>query len=167
MTQTLHADAYLQVKKRGFISDIQAAWRQPTSNDPNGWSRIRPAHGQCVVSALKVQSRLQGEILRVMATTPSGKTVSHYVNLLPNGELLDVTASQFPDHTIFDPPMKDTLGTPNIDELRAATQEHLDKRGFASMREYLLSSPDTKARYETFEKEVQLAEQRRLQSRNR
>lgn len=70
---------------------LRLAWCAETSSDPT-WSAKNPALGQCAVTALVVQDRLGGDLLR---TTVDG--VSHYFNRLPDGTELDLTRDQFPE----------------------------------------------------------------------
>lgn len=88
------------------------------------WTPARPALGQCAVTALVVQDVFGGELLRAVVCGQS-----HYWNRLPNGEELDLTADQF-------------------NEVRLETEPQL------RAREYVLSFPDTAARYEALRAEV-------------
>jgi hypothetical protein len=78
------------------ISDLEAAiaanWMRETSADPGSWTVENAAWGQCAVTALVVQDYFGGTLLR-------GKVgpVSHYWNVLPSGEEIDLTRDQFPD----------------------------------------------------------------------
>ena len=76
---------------------IRGAWGRDTSDDPEGWSEDNRAVGQCAVSALVVRAIYGGDL--VIATvldrdgnrTPDG----HAWNVLPSGEVLDLTFEQF------------------------------------------------------------------------
>ena len=66
-------------------------WSRDTSfHASGGWTPMNPSHGQCAITALKVQSLLGGELVRVSA--PGGGI--HYANRI-NGEIHDLTADQF------------------------------------------------------------------------
>jgi hypothetical protein len=71
---------------------LQASWVVETSSDPEHWTPENPAWGQCAVTALVVQDYLGGSLLR--AEAPS---TSHYWNLLPSGDEVDLTIGQFGD----------------------------------------------------------------------
>jgi hypothetical protein len=73
-----------------LTSHIRASWTRETSNAGVEWRPSRPSIGQCAVTALIVQDHLGGEIMR---TTVRGE--SHYFNVV-NGEVIDLTADQFP-----------------------------------------------------------------------
>lgn len=102
-----------------MVEALRRAWCKDTSSVPDEWSPANPARGQCAVTALVVQDLLGGTLLRI---TVSGE--SHYFNQLPDGELLDLTLSQFE--------------APSIGA-------HCEERS----REYVLSYPATVARYST------------------
>lgn len=95
---------------------LHAAWQRQTSSDPDHWKPENPAFGQCAVTALVIQDFLGGDLLRTVVGD-----VSHYWNLLPSGEELDLTRHQF------------------------ATYE--PKGCEPRTREYVLSHPDTSLRY--------------------
>lgn len=94
-------------------------WTEKTSIDPDNWSENNPAWGQCVITALIIQDIYGGELLR--ATVNNG--ISHYWNRLPNGKEIDLTRIQFNEFKI-------------------------DSEPIVRDREYVLSFPDTKERYE-------------------
>lgn len=105
-----------------FFEAIRDAWCRETSANPTLWNDDLPMHGQCAVTALVVQDALGGDLLR---STICG--VSHYWNRLPwayGYGHLDLTRCQFPaDAPLDEPPVERD-------------------------REYVLSFPETKARYE-------------------
>jgi hypothetical protein len=78
------------------ISDLEAAiaanWMRETSADPGSWTVENAAWGQCAVTALVVQDYFGGTLLRGEVGP-----VSHYWNVLPSGEEIDLTRHQFPD----------------------------------------------------------------------
>ncbi|WP_109528673.1 YunG family protein [Nocardia aurea] len=106
---------------------IRSAWSADTSAAQD-WTESNPAKGQCAVTACVVHDHLGGDILNSVATLPGGETISHYFNLV-DGETVDLTAEQFPEHTHFSKPAPKT-------------------KGFASTRDYCLSYEHTRQRYE-------------------
>lgn len=105
---------------------IQEAWCRETSSDPNNWTPENPAYGQCAVTALVVQDLLGGKLMRGVING-----VSHYWNVISVNtdqtwkvQALDLTAQQFHGVTKWE-------------------GEMLERS-----REYVLSFPDTKRRYE-------------------
>ncbi len=82
-------------------SALERSWSQETSAAPN-WSRQNPAQGQCAVTALIVQDFFGGRLLKTKAQV--GEGISHIYNELPNGVVVDLTASQFPKGTLFSTP---------------------------------------------------------------
>ena len=77
------------------VPDVQSAWAADTSVDP-AWTADNPSLGQCAVTALVVQDRLGGRLLR---TTVNG--ISHYLNEI-NGALVDLTIGQFGPDAWYD-----------------------------------------------------------------
>jgi hypothetical protein len=96
---------------------VERAWTRGTSADPVNWSAQNKAWGQCAVTALLVQDCFGGELQR-------GKvgTLSHYWNVLPSGEEVDLTRHQFADDVEI---------------------SHIETRS----RDYVLSDPETARRY--------------------
>jgi len=72
-------------------------WDRKTSADPQGWRPDSPSFGQCAVTSMLIQDIFGGELLR---TTVGG--VSHYLNRLPSGQLVDATFSQFGPGAAYD-----------------------------------------------------------------
>lgn len=97
---------------------VQGAWSRDTSISPEAWSTERPWVGQCAVTALVIQDRCGGDLLRAEVAG-----VSHYWNRLPDGSEVDLTRMQF-DSFVVDGPIQ------------------VRDRG------YVLSFPDTVTRYE-------------------
>lgn len=85
---------YQAVDHQRLTEALRAAWSMETSLDPANWSERNTAWGQCAITALIVQDYLGGDLLR--GQLPN---TSHYWNRLPNGEELDLTATQF-DHPL-------------------------------------------------------------------
>lgn len=82
---------------------LRKAWSKKTSFDPEGWTPENPAWGQCGVTALAFQDFFGGDILRELVTfSRSGKeqVVSHYWNILPEGQRIDLTREQFSPFTV-------------------------------------------------------------------
>lgn len=131
--------------------DMLRGWSPRTSSDPAGWSRKGPAWGQCAVSALYVQEKLGGSIVRVMYKTPQGLEGSHYFNFV-GGQKIDLTLQQFPAQTVFTPSVLDRPLT-----LLQITQDYVISKGQqdGDVRSYLLSNPDTAARYERMKKNIE------------
>ena len=96
---------------------LEKSWRRETSYDPSNWSNENPAWGQCAVTAAIVQEFLGGILL-------SGEIngIEHYWNLLPGGRELDLTKRQFRE----------------VRSIKSAGRAE---------REYLLSFPDMRRRY--------------------
>ena len=84
----------------------------------DSWSSSNPSTGQCAITVLVVNDFLGGKIMRTMCGG-----ISHYYNLI-NDEVVDLTVGQFEGEI------------PNY------------KIGEERTREYLLSSSDTKNRYQ-------------------
>jgi len=90
---------------------LKQSWSKQTTYFPERWSVASPATGQGAVTALVVQDYLGGEILR---TTVEDQ--SYYLNELPDGSQVNLTAAQFTAGTVFTTPARSTrehvLGTP-------------------------------------------------------
>ena len=115
---------------------IQKSWSRETSSDPEYWSEDNPAWGQCAVTAVIANDYLGGKIVWAEAKTPSGKGISHYFNYIA-GEEVDLTRGQFPEGTIIPPGIE-------------------KKKEYASTRDYVLSFPATRERYEILKEKVTL-----------
>lgn len=102
------------------------AWCAETAK--GAWTAECPSLNQCAVTALVVQDYMGGELLR--CKTVEGD--SHYWNRLPDGEEVDLTEAQF--SFISDKPLKEGL--------------------VVRERDYVLSFPDTDARYQILKKRV-------------
>lgn len=103
-----------------FETIIKKSWSSETSSPSwrENWNKENPSAGQCAITALLVNDYFGGEIMRCMTSMGS-----HYYNRI-DGEIVDFTVEQFgneiPDYNSGEP----------------------------RSRDYLLSSPDTKQRYE-------------------
>jgi len=81
---------------------IRSSWDSTTTSTPDEWEPVaNPARGQCVPTALVVQDNLGGNLER-LATTYNERRETHYRNILPDGTVLDLTRSQYPDEQIFE-----------------------------------------------------------------
>lgn len=99
---------------------LQLAWCAETA--AGEWSPDCPSMNQCAVTALVVQERFGGKLLRC----PMEGGGSHYWNCLPDGNWVDLTAEQFLYVGMY----------PDQSAPEGRT------------REYVLSYPDTARRYE-------------------
>ena len=96
-----------------------------TSADPVGCVESNPLWGHCAVVALLIQDLFGGELMRAsLEETPFAGMRSHYWNRLPGGMELDLTAEQF------------------------GNRRPIGLKAEMRPRSYLLSSPETKTRYE-------------------
>lgn len=112
---------------------LQNSWSAETSSSDD-WNIDNPTVGQCAVTACIVQDYLGGDIVNSIVTLPSGKEVSHYLNLV-NGRYIDLTSQQFTEGAIFSNPIP-------------------KKKSYSSTREYCLSYEDTSNRYEILKAKV-------------
>ena len=83
---------------------IRAAWGRDTSDDPEEWSELTPARGQCAVTALLVRELLGGEILVANVLRDGRRVERHAWNRLPSGLTLDLTREQFVNGECFGEP---------------------------------------------------------------
>ena len=83
---------------------IRAAWGRDTSDDPDEWSELNPARGQCAVTALLVRELLGGEILVANVLRDGRRVERHAWNRLPSGLTLDLTREQFVNGERFGEP---------------------------------------------------------------
>jgi hypothetical protein len=98
---------------------VAEAWSRETSADPANWTHENRAWGQCAVTALLVQDYLGGTLRRGQVGS-----ISHYWNVLPTGEEIDLTRHQFPVDV-------------EIKSIESRT------------RDYVLSYPESAQRYRT------------------
>lgn len=103
---------------RALDSALRASWEPKTSSKASTWKARNPAWGQCAVTALVVQDFCGGDLVRGIADGES-----HYWNRLPDGTEADLTRHQFGAGVTI----RDVEPT---------------------SREYVLSSPATRRRYE-------------------
>lgn len=107
---------------------LQKSWHRDTSYSPAEWSEVNPARGQCTVSALVIQHYLGGELQRY-EVSGINTNETHYCNILPDGTVIDSTASQYK-----------TPVTLSIKPIRL--------NGFLSARDKRLADEETRLRYE-------------------
>jgi hypothetical protein len=115
---------------------IKSCWDAETTNDPLTWSPENPSAGQCVPTSLIINDYFGGKIEKVKTLMSNGKTGSHYFNLI-NKVIYDLTRDQYPLNTHF---------------IACSLSNFPDEK---SLRDYLLSSQDTKRRYELLKKRVE------------
>ena len=91
----------LKMRLIQFCALVSRAWSRETASPScqGQWDPANPAYGQCAVTALLVQDRFGGDLLRTVAENRG----SHYYNRLPNGWEVDLTRSQFPPDQRFEP----------------------------------------------------------------
>ena len=82
-----------------------------------------------------MQDYFGGDIER-LTTDYIGHKESHYRNILPNGEIIDFSRSQYPTE------QKLIVSPPNL-------------HGYLSLRDKFLSEPDTRERYQTLKANVE------------
>lgn len=75
---------------------LPVLWTQRTSSDPEGCTKENPVWGQSAATALLVQDALGGSILHCKARSDiEEREVSHFLNRLSDGQILDLAAEQF------------------------------------------------------------------------
>lgn len=85
-----------------ITSKMEKSWTKETSYWKDKWVPENPALGQCAITALIVQDKLGGELLR----TEVDGFGSHYYNQLPDGTIVDLTKRQFPADAKMSKPTK-------------------------------------------------------------
>jgi hypothetical protein len=125
-----------QILLRIITPRIRRAWCQETAapNCQKDWLPTNPAHGQCAVTALLIQDLLGGDLL--CAEIPGHG--SHYLNRLPDGELLDLTAEQFPPGTEIPPGLPqdrdEVLNSPRARDAQTSNRYELLKTRYVCVR---------------------------------
>ncbi len=114
---------------------LRASWGADTAYDSSEWSQQNKARGQCVVSSLVVQDYLGGELIR-FEINEDELHETHYMNQLPDGTVIDTTASQY---------------TSPVNMRRKA----VDTGDFASIRDKRLANESTATRYEILKNRVE------------
>ena len=74
---------------------IRRSWAADTSDDPDEWTPENPSRGQCAVTALVVRDYLGGEVLIAPVLRDGEPIEAHAWNVLPDGQVVDLTADQF------------------------------------------------------------------------
>ena len=109
--------------------------RADTSVAPQMWNAENPLFGHCAAAALITQDFLGGKILSSYFPEEWKERLgsrSHYWNVLPGGEVVDFSKSQFPDDFPWDDLVSGRVG---------------EFRGDDDKREYILKSDDTRLRW--------------------
>ena len=75
--------------REAVVAAIRASWSKETTASPDEWTEDAPALGQCELERL--------------ATVRNGARETHYRNVLPNGEVLDISGDQYPSDQQFEP----------------------------------------------------------------
>lgn len=114
---------------------LQASWGPDTAYNSQEWSQDNKARGQCVVSSLIVQNYLGGDLIRYEI---NGNQLheTHYMNKLPDGTVVDTTASQYP--SLVDMKLKPTNTSETI-----------------SIRDKRLADKSTSERYAILKRKVE------------
>lgn len=116
-------------------SALQASWSADTAYDASEWSLKNKARGQCVVSSLIVQDYFGGELIR-FEINEDELHETHYMNQLPDGTVIDTTASQY-------------ISAVNM------RRRAIDSGNFASIRDKRLADESTAIRYEALKNRVE------------
>lgn len=119
-------DVLLGLEVQNFKKQLHEIAAKDTSSDPDNWHEANPTWGHCAVAALLVQDLFGGTLLNAKVNG-----VSHYWNKLESGTEVDVTFEQFLNEE------------PYVGPLPLVTAETDGKQ-----RDYVLSFPETKRRYE-------------------
>lgn len=113
----------MSYSKDSAVDVVRRSWIKETSASPDEWTPDNPALGQCVPSSLVVQDLLGGDLER-LATVRNGSRETHYRNVLPDGEVVDVSRDQYPEGQEFELAPVD-----------------------GDLREYVLGNENTRLRY--------------------
>jgi deoxycytidylate deaminase len=83
-----------------FINILPQVCDDKTSQSPDLWTQDNPLLGHCAVVSLVAQNLFGGDLLRAsLEKYPDWSYArSHYVNILPNGKIIDFTKAQFKDN---------------------------------------------------------------------
>ncbi len=75
---------------------LRESWGADTSSDPENWTDLNSAWGQCAVTACAIQRVFGGQLLKCYVPFDSlERPISHYFNRLPDGKIVDLTKQQF------------------------------------------------------------------------
>lgn len=115
----------MSITTENFLEYIRKVADRDTSSDPDNWTVENPLYGHCAVVSLVAQDYFGGELVSAsLESIPKyAHLKSHYWNRLPDGTEIDFTREQFTDEL------------PKLD-------------GEIKSRDYVLSYPDTKKRYD-------------------
>jgi hypothetical protein len=113
---------------------LRQAWTAETSTEPGRWSRQDPAMGQGAATACVVQDLIGGTIVEAVTVAAGGERASHFYNEV-EGFPVDLTPGEL---------QRGSEVTSRVEQ----------RDGFATMRDYLLSLPGMRARYELLRKRV-------------
>jgi hypothetical protein len=83
-----------------YLPRVRKAWGPDTSADPAGWTPDNPSWGQDEITALLLQERLGGSIIKGSYITSAGKTGVHVYNDF-DGSHFDATSQQYPRGTVI------------------------------------------------------------------
>jgi hypothetical protein len=83
-----------------FLPRVRKAWGPDTSADPAGWTPDNPSWGQDEITALLLQERLGGSIIKSRYITSDGKMGMHVYNDF-DGSAFDATSQQYPRGTLI------------------------------------------------------------------
>ena len=112
-----------------FKKLIPKVCKANTSKYPEDWISENPTQGHCAIVSVLAQDLFGGDIVRVpLLGTPYEVMKSHYFNII-NGKEYDFTLSQFKENPYL-----------------GVKRESISK-------EKILSSPDTKKRYDLLKKQ--------------
>lgn len=137
VSEAAHNGTAVKYDKHTLADLLKRAWG-PFTSAYNTCASPNLAWGQSDVTALVVQEALGGEIFRVTFETSCGKKGAHFLNLLPDGERMDVALSGYPQGTVFVPP----LDAPDA-ALRASTMDYLKQHQAGnSLSDHLLTLLD-------------------------
>lgn len=101
-----HCPAWLRAELDELRSALERCWDEQTS--AGGYTPERPSTGQCAVTAMIVQDRFGGDLMRVI-----NEGDSHYYNRI-DGVDVDLTRDQFNTWAPTDGPVvrdRDYVGT--------------------------------------------------------
>ena len=83
-----------------LLPRVRKAWGPDTSADPEGWTPDNPSWGQAEITALFLQERLGGSIIKSRYITSEGKMGMHVYNDF-DGSAFDATSQQYPLGTLI------------------------------------------------------------------
>jgi hypothetical protein len=96
-----------------FKKKLHKAWSRQTSSEPKNWTSSNRALGQCAATSLVVNDIFGGEIVKVKVRNYRRET--HYYNITPSGEKIDITAEEEFD---VEPPIFENVVSIKPEKLR-------------------------------------------------